>query len=265
MVDSSIDQILNIKHTASIQVFTLGKFEVYIDNEKVSSKAWKRDKSLQLFQFFILTHHRKAMHKEQIVDKLWHDELDDKSFKVALHGINKVLEPHRKSHADSKYLERNGQTYRLLTEDIWVDSIAFEELVSLAHQYFVDQPEKAIAYYRAALNMHYGPFLPDRIYEDWSAEERERLQLIFLGASMSLAELLLESNPMASIQLCQDALLVDMAWEEAYRIQMAAYFAKGNRPMAIKTYQICERVLWDEMALKPLPETKKLYDKIISV
>jgi DNA-binding SARP family transcriptional activator len=43
---------------------------------------------------------------------------------------------------------------------------------------------------------------------------------------------------------------------------MEAFYKKGNRPMAIKTYQVCEKVLSEEMGLKPLPETKKLYESI---
>jgi DNA-binding SARP family transcriptional activator len=43
---------------------------------------------------------------------------------------------------------------------------------------------------------------------------------------------------------------------------MEAYFLKGNRPMAIKTYQQCEKVLKQEFGISPLPETKKLYQKI---
>lgn len=34
--------------------------------------------------------------------------------------------------------------------------------------------------------------------------------------------------------------------------------------MAIKTYQQCEKVLDEEMGIDPLPETQKLYKKIIN-
>ena len=78
------------KENASVIVHTLGRFEVIVDGQKVSPKAWKRDKSLQLFQFLLMARNRRAMHKEQIVDKLWEDDMDDQGFKVALHGINKI-------------------------------------------------------------------------------------------------------------------------------------------------------------------------------
>jgi DNA-binding SARP family transcriptional activator len=76
--------------------------------------------------------------------------------------------------------------------------------------------------------------------------------------------LLLPENPMESIRLAQKALLIDAAWEDAYRIQMEAYFLKGNRPMAIKTYQQCAKVLEEEFDIEPLPETKRLLKRIKS-
>jgi DNA-binding SARP family transcriptional activator len=253
------------RYILPIIIHTLGSFEVWVEGQKLNSKDWGRDKSVQLFQFFLMARNRKALHKDQIVDKLWEDDLDDQGFKVALHGINKALEPDRKSHSDTKYFQRIGQTYQLNTDGIWVDAFVFEERISLANKLLLENPSQAIELYREALKLHKGPFLPDRIYEDWSCDERERLQLLFLGASISLAELLLKENPVEAIQLCQQALLVDVVWEDAYRLQMEAYFQKGNRPMAIKTYQVCEKVLYDELGIKPLPETRKMYQRILEV
>lgn len=260
-----LNHILDKKQNAPVKVNTLGSFEVWVDDKKLNSKDWGRDKSIQLFQFFLMARSRKALQKDQIVDKLWEDDLDDQGFKVALHGINKALEPNRKSHGDTKYFQRIGHTYQLNYEWIWIDALAFEALIALGNQYLNSQPDWAAVAFREALKLHKGTFLPDRIYEDWSCDERERLQLAYLGATISLAEILLRQNPSESIQLCQQALLIDIAWEEAYRLLMEAYFLKGNRPMAIKTYQVCEKALYDELGIKPLPETRKVYQKIMGV
>jgi DNA-binding SARP family transcriptional activator len=259
-----IDSILAKRNTAKITVQTLGGFEVFVYGKKLSNKDWGRDKSIQLFQFFLLARNRKAILKDTIVDRLWEDDLDDQGFKVALHGVNKALEPDRKSHSDTNYLQRNGHTYQLNTEDIFIDSFAFEALINLGNQLMNDHKKAAITAFRYALDLHKGTFLPDRIYDDWSADERERLQLMYLSTCIELAELLLNENPVESIQIAQNALLIDVVWEDAYRIQMQAYLKKGNRPMAIKTYQVCEQVLKEEFGIKPLPETRKVYDSILA-
>ena len=95
-----------------MHVQTFGNFQVWREDEKISSKDWGRDKTIQLFQFLVTARHRHGLHKEQIVDRLW-EEASDKNFKVALHGINKTLEPNRKSRTEAKYILRQGVTYQL--------------------------------------------------------------------------------------------------------------------------------------------------------
>ena len=264
--ENLIENIKAKRAKAVVQVQTLGNFQLSRDGNSVSSKDWGRDKTVQLFQFFVTARHRKALHKEQIMDRLWNEDGDsgDSYFKVALHGINKVLQPDKKSHAEAHFIQRQGVTYQLNLDEIWIDADALEAYIALGNQVFIDQPELAKIAYTEAINLYQGIYLPDRLYEDWSCDERERLQVLALGAIITLSELLLPDNPMESIRLAQQALLIDPAWEDAYRLQMEAYFRKGNRPMAIKTYQQCEKVLEAEFGIEPLPETKQLLKKIIA-
>lgn len=253
------------KADAPIQVQTLGNFLVHRQKTPIPAKGWGRDASIQLFQFLITARHRRGLHKEQIIDRIW-EELDgkagDQNFKVALHGINKALEPERKSRTEARYIVRQGATYQLNLKDIWIDADAVEQYIAIGNQALTTDSKTAEIAYREALELYHGTYLPNRLYEDWSSDERERLQVLTLGTYMTLGELLLKNNPMESIRLAQLALQIDAAWEDAYRIQMAAYFQKGNRPMAIKTFQQCEKVLDREFGIEPLPETQRLLQKI---
>lgn len=259
--------LLDKQQTVPIKVQTLGNFHVWKNGQLLTPKDWGRDKAVQLFQFFVTSRHRNALHKEQITDRLWEEdgEKGDQTFKVALHGLNKALEPEKKSHAEARYISRIGLAYQLNTNDIWIDSDIFEKCIAIGNRVLTEQPRLAQMAYRHAITLYQGIYLPDRIYEDWSCDERERLQVLALGTFTTLGELILNDNPLESIRLSQQALLIDAAWEDAYRIQIEAYFLKGNRPMAIKTYQQCEKVLEDEMGISPLPETKKLFKKIMAV
>ncbi len=243
----------------------MGNFQVWREGVLISGKEWGRDKTVQLFQFLIGSMHRRALHKEQIFDRLWED-LDTKSaaqtLKVALHGINKTLEPDRKKRTEPRYIKRQGITYQLSQEDIWLDAYAVEQYIKIGNEAILTEPSIAIKVYREALNLYQGIYLPNRLYEDWSSGERERIQLLILNTTISLGELLLEENPMESVRLAQEALLIDSTWEDAYCLQMQAYTKKGNRPMAIKTYRQCEQVLKKEFGISPLPETKKLLQTI---
>ncbi|MEO0790170.1 MAG: bacterial transcriptional activator domain-containing protein [Bacteroidota bacterium] len=264
-VEDQLESLLTRKRETNIWVQTLGKFQLWRSADLVDVKEWGRDASVQLFQFFITNRHRNGLHKEQIVDRIWAElspKAGQQNFKVANHGLSKVLEPDRKSRAESKYIIRQGPTYHLMLEDIWLDVEILDQLIALGNQAAMDQPEVAKRAYREATELYQGAFLPARLYEDWSSEERERIQLLALGALVSLSEMLVEENPLESVRLAQRALQIDATWEDAYRIQMQAYLEKGNRPMAIKTYKKCEEVLEEEFGIEPLPETKRLMREI---
>jgi two-component SAPR family response regulator len=248
----------------SMQVFVLGQFEVIVNGRSVSPKEWGRDKTIQLFQFLVTARHRGGLHKEQIMDRIWEDD-DDKGFKVALHGVNKTLEPNRKSRSEPKYVTRQGLSYQLDISDVWIDAEALDRLIALGNLSITENKELAAEAYRNALKLYKGVYLPERLYEDWSSAERERIQIMVIGTLIQLAELLLDETPMETIRLCQEALLIDNAWEDAYRVQMKAYMNMGNRPLAIKTYEKCVAVLQEEFGLAPLPVTRQLFQKISSI
>ena len=246
---------------APIKFQTLGQFLLYRNGEKVNAKEWGRDKTVQLTQYLISIRNRNAMHKEHIMEHLW-EEGDDRDFKVALHGVNKVLEPNRPSRTEADYVLRQGVTYQLNLDLVWIDVQAVEEYIIIGNKALAYFPKIAEEAYQYAISLYHGVYLPNRIYEDWSSEEREKIQVLVLGALVNLAELLVSSNPMESIRLAQEAISIDRTWEDAYRIQMSAYIERGNRPQALKTYQKCVDVLDAEYGIAPLPATKALLQEI---
>ena len=249
---------------AQIRIETLGNFVTWRNHQKIDNKEWGRDKTIQLIQYLISYRQRNALHKEKIMDNLWED-WNDRDFKVALHGINKVLEPNRPSRTEPTYILRQGVSYQIDLEKVWIDVEALEKYIIIGNKTLASEKKISKLSYQKAIDLYKGSYLPNRIYEDWTSEEREKTQLLILGAYITLAELLLEENPLESIRLSQKAIAIDSTWEDAYRIQMKAYIAKGNRPQAIKTYMKCEVILEEEYGISPLPETKKLLQEIEAI
>jgi len=262
---------------AALCIRTLGGFRVWRDGEELQATAWTREKAIHLMQFFV-TLRRQYLHKEQIIDRLW-PELDaekgDRDFKVALNAINKALEPERAPRREPRFVQRHSLAYGLNLEDVWLDTEAFESLIAAANGILSDThlvsdsaqdeegaQQRAIACYRAAVRLYTGDYLPERRYEDWSSAERERLQVLALGAMTTLADLLLDEMPLESIRLTQRVLTIEPVWEEAYRVQMRAYAKQGNRPLALRTYTQCVEMLQNEFDVEPLPETTELYEEI---
>lgn len=240
-------------------VYTLGRFRVLRDGEEVPARAWRRRKALLLFQFLLTARHR-PMLKEEIVDRLWPDldpRVADRDFKVALHALWYALEPDRRPRQPSRFVRRVGEGYQLAHEGVWVDADAMEAAIAAAERMAAHDPAAAREAYRAALALYAGDYLPDRRYDDWATAERERLQMLALGAMGALAGLLLDEQPQESLRLAGRMLAIDPAWEEAYRIEMRAHLATGNRARALRAYERCVAAL-RELGLEPLPETQAL-------
>ena len=263
-LQTQLDTLLTFEKKAPIRFQTLGNFVLWRDGVKVSSKDWGRDKTVQLIQYLISYRQRHALHKEHIMEHLW-EEGDDRDFKVALHGVNKMLEPDRPSRTEPIYLERQGVTYQLNLEKVWIDVEAVEKYIIIGNEALVDDTAFAKKAYKAAIALYQGSYLPNRIFADWTTEEREKTQVLILGAYTVLAELLVNENPMECVRLTQQAIAIDPTWEDAYKIQMQAYIAKGNRPQALKTYQKCADVLEEEYGIDPLPATKNLLKEIEAI
>ncbi len=261
LLSPELQELKDFYANAELRIHTLGQFNLWRNGHKVDSKEWGRDKTVQLLQYLISNRSRHALHKEKIMDQLW-DEGDDRDFKVAMHGVNKVLEPNRPPRTEPKYIVRQGLSYHLDLTQVWIDVDALEKLIILGNEYLGSEIQWAKEAYKMAIDIYKGLYLPNRIYEDWSSEEREKSQLLVLGAYITLAEITITENPIESIRLAQNALSIDPTWEDAYRIQMQAYLAKGNRPQALKTYQKCVDILDEEYGIDPLPETKKLIKEI---
>ncbi|GGG37191.1 AfsR/SARP family transcriptional regulator [Bizionia arctica] len=261
---NKLQELKRFQEEASIRIQTLGQFNLWRDNEKVDSKQWGRDKSIQLLQYLISNRQRHALHKEKIMDHLW-EEGDDRDFKVAMHGVNKVLEPERPSRTEPSFVIRQGVSYQLDLEKIWIDVEALEQYIIIGNEALGEDQVISKQAYKAAIALYQGVYLPNRIFEDWSSEEREKIQVFILGAYVILAEMLLNENPLESIRLAQCAIAIDKTWEDAYRLQMQAYIIKGNRPQAIKAYQKCADVLDKEYGIDPLPATKNLLQEIENI
>jgi len=258
---NKLQELKQFQEDAIIRVQTLGQFNLWRDNNKIASKAYGRDKTLQLLQYLVSNRQRHALHKEKIMEQLW-EEGDDRDFKVALHGVNKVLEPDRPARTEASFVIRQGVSYQLDLDKIWIDVEALEHYIIIGNEAFGDDLEIAKAAYKSAIALYKGVYLPNRIFEDWSSEEREKTQILILGAYVILAEILLNENPLESIRLAQCAIAIDNTWEDAYRLQMQAYIIKGNRPQAIKAYQKCADVLDEAYGIDPLPATKNLLQEI---
>ena len=102
----------------------------------------------------------------------------------------------------------------------------------------------------------------DPAFDVWLHAERERLR----DRARNVAEALLNEQvaPEALISVAQQLLTIDRAHEGAWRALMRAHAERGERGMAIQSYDRCRAVLADMLDAVPSPETQALLAEIRS-
>ncbi len=129
----------------------------------------------------------------------------------------------------------------------------------------VDEVMRATVEQPASLSLLEGDLLEDLdgidpTFDAWLAVERERVR----DKARSVAEALLRTQvePEATIPVAQRLLSIDRAHEGAWRALMRAHAERGERGMAIQSYDRCRAVLADLLDASPSPETQKLLAEI---
>ncbi len=102
----------------------------------------------------------------------------------------------------------------------------------------------------------------DPAFDVWLHSERERLR----DRARNVAEALLSEQvaPETLIPVAQQLLSIDRAHEGAWRALMRAHAERGERGMAIQSYDRCRAVLADLLDAVPSPETQALLAEIRS-
>jgi len=143
----------------------------------------------------------------------------------------------------------------------WLDVEAFEELIAQAKK--LDPQDAARAHALEKAVALYGGDLLEGFCEDWVLFEQQRLQNLYLEALRELASWHKQHKEyLQAIDYYRRLLARQKMSEEAHRELMALYALLGDRDAALRQYKECCKVLKEELNAEPLPETRRLYEKL---
>ncbi len=248
----------------TLTIKTFGDFEVWLGDQVVDEKAWKRERAKELLQLLIT--YKNGLSKSDILSLIWGDSEEESAgneFKVAFNALNNAIEPHRKARAKSYFITRSTSRYLLNPNAaIHLDRDQFEKMIEAG---LVEKDKDlALETLKAALRLYTGDFLLERRDDGWSAVERDRLRILFLRGAERVAQLHLSNEEFEeTIRYCDEILAIDPCWEEAYRLLIYCYYRKNNRPYALKLYEKCCEILEKEMCVEPLESTTSMYQMIL--
>ncbi len=188
--------------------------------------------------------------RSRLAELLWSRRPEEQaraSLRQEIHRLLEVLVP-----AGTEILTINRDSLVLRPGVVWVD---------------VDEVLRATTAHPGALALLDSELLEeldgvDPAFDIWLHGERERLR----DRARSVAEALLNEQiaPETLIPVAQQLLAIDRAHEGAWRALMRAHAERGERGMAIQSYDRCRAVLADLLDAAPSPETQALLTEIRS-
>lgn len=250
----------------TLHVQLLGPLVISLGREEVEDKKWQREKAKDIFVYLFI-HKDRFVPKEELVGVLFIDQ-DEKTanrdFKVALNALYNVLEPKRSPRAESYFIIRKQNMYRIHPKAVVKSDV--EQFQNLSSRGLDERnPQKAIILLKSASALYRGAFYLNHTLSDWFQLEQEQLSQTYLQVIEKLAqnETRLQQFDQ-TIYWAEKLIKLDSTWEEAYRLLMYAHYQRQNRSQAIKWYDRCVHMLQNEFELKPMETTEQMFELITS-
>lgn len=247
---------------ASLLVYCLGSFRVYINDEAIES--WPGHKCMQILKYLVV--HRSTPVNQEVLMELFWPGMDSKGARrnlyQAIYNLRQALQTIGEEYP---FVLTEGNTYRLNPElDLWVDSEAFILCYQNAqHLARSGRGEEATREFQMAEELYQGEFLAEDRYEDWPLVHRENLKNAYLDALDQLSQHFYTNEQLSMcIYYCHKILQEDNCREDVHRRVMMCYMNMDQPHLALRQYHICVDALRRELDVLPMPATEELYKQI---
>jgi DNA-binding SARP family transcriptional activator len=226
-------------------------------------------KELALLAFLAVEQHGHS--RETLVGLLWPDAPEQtarNNLRVVLAGLRRLL-----GAAGGRFVQADRQRVQFVPDsDCTLDVLTVRRLLAevRAHAHAVpERCESCVARLEEAAVLYQGDFLagfslPDSApFEEWATVQREQLHQQQLTAlDMLAAAHELRGDHAAQCAYARRQLALEPWRESAYAQLIRGLWASGQRGAALEQYEICRRVLADDLDLEPSPELAVLYEQI---
>ena len=216
----------------------------------------------------LLNERGRVVSKDRIVDLLWPDELPQNAaatLDTYVSVLRRHLEPTIVRARDSRYLRRVHPGYLFDASEVEIDVDRFQTLI-VEGQHARDEGdlERTDHAFATAIGFYRGAYLEDEPQATWTLGPRERLARTYRDLLVATAGIAAARGKFdEGLHLCEQAIAHDPTCEEAYRQAMLCSYALGRQHEALHIFQRCSRALTQALGTGPMPETEKLYRRIL--
>ncbi|MFH1277599.1 MAG: BTAD domain-containing putative transcriptional regulator [Candidatus Eisenbacteria bacterium] len=251
-----------------LRIYALGPLRVEGGGRCLELGDWKSARALRLFQL-LLVHRFRWVPRDQLIETLWPDGDPAKgtnNFRQTIHLLRRVLRSGGEDAKSSPYILVHNESCRLEAgEGARYDVAEFEETIRLAEESRRSSvPEEANRLLRRAIEIYRGPFLAESPYEEFAADDRERLRDLFLRGLERLVSTLFEETRWEEAAAYARRGLAEDPYEEEFHFHLAAAHERlGHKQEALAAYHRYEEMMIRELDLLPSERMKKLADRIV--
>jgi DNA-binding SARP family transcriptional activator len=200
--------------------------------------------------------------KERIITELWSefDENVNQTFHSTLHHLRKLFgEACFVSHTNC-YILNLAACYG---ESVWYDVQEFQVQRTEADQAFArDDDAGARGALERMVELYQGDY-GRPFSNDWCTFRRDELCTAYLEAHRHLAQIAWRGRVYnESIHHWQQILKVDNCQEEAHYNMMLCYIRQAKRSAALRQYDLCKKILREELGIEPGSTIENLHRTI---
>jgi predicted ATPase/DNA-binding SARP family transcriptional activator len=239
-----------------LSILLLGPPQITLDGHPLDSLRRKNRALL-----YYLARRDQPFTRDEVLAFLWPDHPRPAAQRILRTMLSELR------HQLGPALQAEAETLALAPES-QVDTRRFESgLVAPT----ASAPFPRAAALAATLALYRGDFLhgfsladpPE--FDDWVAGQREHYQGLAIRGLAALAQLHEQQrNYAAGLEALIRALAFDPLQEDLQRAALRLHYRLGDRAAAIRRYETLRRLLDDELGVPPSPETRALYDALIT-
>lgn len=202
----------------------------------------------------------KPIPREELAFTFWPDEPEAAASRNLSHLVSHL----RQSLPLPSVIRVTNDLVDLNPQLIWSDAAEFRTTCVAVDIADTGRLQQALELYR-------GPFMsgcqlascPE--FAAWVTSQRSQYQRLYLDALALLISMATDQAEYSkAIFYARHYLKVDELAEDIHRRLMMLHLLSGDRPAAMRQYHCCASVLKREFGIDPLPETRAVYQAILS-
>lgn len=254
-----------------VNICLFGRFSITINGVVLPENSFKTRKMEGILKYLLL-HRGRTVTREHLMELFWPGS-DKKSasmsLRAALYELRKLLKRYgMPAKGKAALLEEKTAGLEIKAGDmLFVDA---DEFLSLYHEFKGLPDKETVSPQKTKLlermvQVYKGNLLEEELNEDWAYFEREELRSIFLEAVLLLASIYDERKELKkSEKLLFRTLALDPYNEEVCLALLQVYISTNQRSRARQLYLSFEKLLEQDLAVKPDARFSSLLKGIIS-